>query len=106
MTPDDIRRLYAREVAATAAEAEATEAQVQTDPELARAFWETTLALAPVEPAVHTVLSNAMGDLLIALINERAQADDAFALRVADVVLATRRHLIRPRVPRGKAKMA
>lgn len=108
MTPEEIRRLYAREAAATDAEAAQTEADARTDPEIARALWETTIAIAPTEPATAHVLSIAMGDLIIALIGERVATDDAWALRASAAVIAAQHRTSRPpRTPRGKPnKMA
>jgi len=106
--PDDIRRLYARERAATDEEAAQTEADARSDPEIARAMWETTIAIAPTEPATAHVLSIALGDLIIALISERVAADDAWALKAAAVIFEAQRRTSRPpRTPRGKpSKMA
>jgi hypothetical protein len=108
VTPDEIRRLYASERAATDAEATATEADVRSDPELARAMWETTIAIAPTEAATAHVLSIALGDLIIALISERVASDDGWALRAAEAVFDAQRRTSRPpRTPRGKPnKMA
>jgi hypothetical protein len=108
VTPEEIRRLYARETAATAADAAQTEADARTDPEIARAMWETTIAIAPTEPATAHVLSIALGDLLIALISERVASDDDWAFKAAAAVFEAQRRTSRPpRTPRGKPnKMA
>lgn len=46
MTPEEIRRLYERERAATDAEAAETAGDARTDPVIARAMWQSIIARA------------------------------------------------------------
>jgi hypothetical protein len=107
VTPDEIRRLYARERAATDAEAAETGDDARTDPVIARALWQTITAMSSTDPDFALLLSMTLGPLLVELIGERVQADDAWALKAAGALLDTMaRTTPPPRTPRGKATRA
>lgn len=107
MTPEEIRRLYARERAATDAEAAETGDDARTDPTTARALWQTIAAMGRTDPDFAALLSMTLGSLLVALIGERVAADDAWALRAAGALLDMMDRTSRPpRTPRGKATRA
>jgi hypothetical protein len=107
LNPEDIRRLYRRERAATESEAAETEDDARRDPAIARAMWQTITALGDTDPDFAMLLSMTLGPLIIELIGERVSADDAWALKAAGKLLDMMARTTPPRrTPRGKPKMA
>lgn len=106
MNADDIRALYARETPATPEEAAETEADARTDPAQARRLLSVLYALASEERAAAEVLNATMFTLLMDHVMERAARDDAYALRVADLIIQQQALIAQraraAKVPRGK----
>ncbi|MBK8200239.1 MAG: hypothetical protein IPK75_17980 [Acidobacteria bacterium] len=103
MTPDEIRRLYAGETPATAAEAEATAQELRTDPAHARRMYLTLLSLAPTDAAFRGLATAITQAAAMELIRREMVADDSFALFVGALMA----DVLHPeRTPRGKVKSA
>lgn len=80
MRPEDIRRLYHQEEAATDAEAADTRRDMETDPEQARNAILAAYAMASEGPPFTGLLNRFLSGALMALIVEEAGRSDAFAL--------------------------
>lgn len=100
MRPEDIRRLFAKEGAATAREAAATSEEVRSDPEQARRLLLTLFAIADEDAAFRALRSVVLGETLKEIVMERAAADDAFALTLGAIILGAM-EAMQP-TPRGK----
>jgi hypothetical protein len=102
MSPEEILRLYRRETPATAAEAAATIQEVRSDPEAARAYLRVIYSLSTEDPSFALLLKMLLEGLLMRLIEERAERDDAFAVEAARLATDLADRLARP--PRGRPK--
>jgi hypothetical protein len=104
MRPEDIRRMYRGEEPATEEEHRQTRAQARTDPEEARRFLHVLYAMSTEDASFAMLLRLFLEGMQMRLIEERAAADDAFALDCAklitDLMDAT---TMRP-TPRGKPR--
>ena len=105
MTPEDIRRLYRQETPATDQEAAEAREAARTDPDEARRQIAVLYALSTEDRAFATLLKLFLEGMLMGLIQQRAESDDAYALACAqlitDLMDATRK-----RTPRGKPRPA
>ena len=104
MNPDDIRKLYDQERAATASEAAATQEQLRTDPELARRMYLALLAMASTDSAFRALANAVAQAAAIELIRRQMDADDTYALFVGQIMADALTPA--PRTPRGRPKPA
>lgn len=102
MRPEDIRRLYQTERAASDEEARATQTEAQTDPAVARSLLATLAALASEDAQFALLWQRVMLSALYDLIGERAASDDAYALRLGQMIVAIQNATTPPKTPRGK----
>lgn len=103
MKPEDIRRLYRQEDAATDAEAKALYGEVRTDPDMARNLLLTLYALSGDDPEFDGLLSLVLKAGMMQLLAERVHEDDAFALKIGELIAdAMEQTQPRPRTPRGR----
>lgn len=107
MKPEDIRKLYREEDAATEEEARRTQQEARTDPDQARRLLLTLYALAGEDEHFNAVLNLVMKVATMQLIAIKVHEDDDFALKIAEVITDAMEQL-KPgsRVQRGKAKTA
>lgn len=77
-----------------------------THPQAARDLIQSAYQLAGVDPDVGVVLNRALAVILSDMIWERAQVDDAFAMRAATILMQSQSLPTTPpappKVPRGK----
>ena len=102
MDPEDIRRLYRRETPAGAAEAAETERKARSDPDEARRFILTIFALESEDAEFARLVALFTKAAIADLIVTRAGEDDAFALRMAELLVDAMHQLKPP--PRGRPK--
>lgn len=100
MRPEDIRRMYRRERAATDEEFRAIADEVRTDPAQARNLLATLYSLSVEDRDFAVLLSLFLEGMLMRHIQERADGDDAYALECAALIADLMRDTMRP--PRGK----
>ncbi len=86
MRPEDIRKLYRAEGAATAEEARAAREEARTDSDQARRFLATLYSLSVEDSAFALLLRLFLEGIQMRMIEERAAADDAFALDCAKLI--------------------
>lgn len=101
MTPEEIRRLYRRESAATDAEATQTLQDVATNPETARQMFQAICALAVEDHSFQTVLRAVLDSVLLDIVTNSMQANDEFAL-VVGRRLAHMMDAVKPAVRAGR----
>ena len=101
MTPDDLRKLYASESPATDDEARATAHEARTDPDQARRLLLTLYTLAGEDRVFDQLLQLVIKAGTMQLLAEYAARDDAFALKLAELILDGMEELARP-VARGR----
>jgi len=105
VTTEDIRRLYRQETPATAQEAAESAQEARTDPEQARRLLKVLYSLSVEDRDFAMLLKLFLEGMLMGLIEQRAESDDAYALACAqlitDLMDATRK-----RTPRGKPRPA
>lgn len=104
MKPEDIRRLYRGEQAASDAEAARTRAETLRDPDAARALIKTLYSLALEDRSFAQLLRMFLEASMMRLIEEHAEQDDAFALDSAGLIFKLMDLMAPP--PRGKPKSA
>lgn len=104
MTPEEIRRLYQREEPATEAQAADSAKRVRSDPGEARALLKSMAALAGTDEAFSILANVFIGSMVMRLIQERAETDDAYALLCGDQILTLMDKLAFKRTPRGKQR--
>jgi hypothetical protein len=104
MNPDDIRRLYHQEAAATDTEAAETARAVTTDPAEARRLLLVLYAMAGEDRRFATLLTTVLQAATMQLLLRAVEADDAFALQIGALILEAQEQTSRPATPRGKAK--
>ena len=105
MRPEDIRRLYRAESAASAEEAAESRQEARTDPEQARRLLKVLYSLSVEDRDFAMLLKLFLEGMLIRLIEERAQTDDAYALECAKLITDLMDATMR-RTPRGRSKPA
>lgn len=104
MTPEDLRKLYRDEDAATDDEARETAKEAREDPDQARRLLVTLYALAgedhTFDQLLHLVLKVGTMQLLVQV----SEADDQFALRMAELILDGMEQMAKAasRTPRGR----
>ncbi len=95
MKPEDIRKLYAAEDAATEDEARQTQQEVRTDPEAARNLIKVVYSMSVEDRAFAMLLRLFIEGTVMKMIEDRAREDDDFALHcgnlLADLMQATMR---------------
>jgi hypothetical protein len=104
MTPDDLRKLYRDESAATDDEARETAHEARTDPDQARRLLLTLYTLAGDDPVFDQLLQLVLKAGTMQLLAQAASHDDTFALRMAELILDGMAQLAeaRQRTPRGR----
>lgn len=104
MTPEDIRRLYRDENAATDEEAKATSEEARTDPDQARRLLVTLYSLAGEDQVFDQLLQLVLKVGTMQLLVQAAEGDDTFALRMADLILDGMQQMAAraTRTPRGR----
>ena len=105
MRPDDIRRLYAAEEAATASEAARTREEARTDPEAARKLLRVLYAMSTEDRDFAMLLRLFLEGMTMRLIEERAASDDQFALECAKLITDLMDATMK-KTPRGKPRTA
>lgn len=107
MKPEDIRKLYAQEDAATEEEARQTQQEARTDPDQARRLLITLYSLAGEDTDFNNLLNLVVKAASMQLIALKAHEDDDFALKLAAMILDAMEQM-KPaaRVQRGKPKTA
>lgn len=105
MKPEDIRRLYNQEDAATEEEAQQTKQDMRSDPGTARAALLTLYSLAGEDPAFAHLLGMILRPAMMQILVREVEKDDAFALKIGDLI-ATVMEQTQPkrRTPRGKPR--
>lgn len=101
MKPEDIRRLYNQEDAATDAEAAQTQSDMRTDPDMARSALLTIYALAEDDPAFSGLLNVILKVGMMQLLVRATEDDDAFALKIGELISDVMQKTSKPG-PRGK----
>lgn len=103
MKPEDIRQLYRDEDAATDEEAAQTRQDVTTDPEQARRYLASVYALSTEDRDFALLLKLFLEGMLMRLIQERAEQDDAYALDCAKLITSLMDTMkAPPPTPRGR----
>lgn len=104
MTPEDVRKLYRDEDAATDDEARDTAQEARTDPAQARRLLLTLYALAGEDRAFTQLLQLVLQAGTMQLLVQAAEADDTFALRMAELILDGMEQMAKAarRTPRGR----
>lgn len=87
MTPDDIRKLYHREGAATDEEARQTAHEARTDPDQARRLLVTLYSLAGEDRSFDQLLQLVIKVGAMQLLILQAEQSDTFALQMAELIL-------------------
>lgn len=87
MKPEDIRKLYRRESAATADEAGQTAQEAATDPEAARNLFQVVLAMQSEDPQFKALLQAVIESVVIDWIANNMQKNDEFALVIGRRIL-------------------
>lgn len=108
MKPDDIRRLYRNEEAASSAEARETAEQIKNDPEMARHMLQTLYTLGSEDRQFAELVDLVAKVGAMQLIMMAAHQDDEFAKRIGVLILEGMEWIakVNTRVPRGKVKSA
>lgn len=105
MRPEDIRRLYAEESEATDEEARETQQRARSDPEEARRLLKVLYAMSTQDRDFAMLLRLWLEGTLMRHLEECAAADDAEALKQANLLIDLMQATMR-RVPRGKPRTA
>jgi len=107
MTPEDIRKIYRDEDAATDDEARKTEQEARTDPDQARRLLLTLYALAGEDRTFDHLLQLVLKVGTMQLLVQASEESDTFALRMAELILDGMRQMAgQAKTPRGKPKKA
>lgn len=103
MNPDDIRKLYQAEDAASDEEAAETQADARTNPETARALLVTLYSLAGEDRDFDRLMALVLKVGTMQLLIQEAERSDRFALQLAELIIDGTGTL-KPgsRVPRGR----
>lgn len=104
MTPDDIRKLYHREGAATDEEARQTAHEARTDPDQARRLLVTLYSLAGEDRSFDQLLQLVIKVGAMQLLIQASETDDRFALQMADLIVDGMEQMASSarRTPRGR----
>ncbi|HEU4321852.1 MAG TPA: hypothetical protein VFS21_01770 [Roseiflexaceae bacterium] len=106
MTPDQIRAFFRETEPASAAEAAATIEEAKSDPEAARELLDAVYSLSVEDPSIAQLLNMFVEGTVLRYIRERAEADDAEALRCAELLtglMEGTKRMLRP-TPRGRPR--
>lgn len=87
MRPEDIRKIYAEESAATEEEARETQAQARTDPAMARMLILTLYSLAGEDREFDQLLEIVLKVGTMQLLIQEAEQSDRFALAMAELII-------------------
>lgn len=87
MNPEDIRKLYRDEDAASPDEARETADEARTDPDQARRLLVSLYALAGEDREFDQLLSLVLKVGTMQLLVRASEADDRFALQMAELIL-------------------
>lgn len=101
MTPEDIRRLYRDEPAATNDEARETASEARTDPDQARRLLITLYSVAGEDRTFDQLLQLVLKVGTMQLLVNAAEKDDRFALHMAELILDGMESMAQ-RTPRGR----
>lgn len=101
MRPEDIRRLYAEESAATDDEFYQSQQKARTDPDEARRLIQVLYAMSVEDRDFAMLLRLFLEGTTMRLIEERAKADDAEALKCSNLIVDLMQMTMR-RTPRGR----
>lgn len=80
MRPEDIRKTYKRESAASREEAASTAREVETDPEAARNLFQVVLAMSSTDREFSNLLHAIIESVVVDWIHNNMARDDEFAL--------------------------
>lgn len=108
LTPEQIRRLYRDEDAATSDEARETAESVKNDPDQARRMLLVLYVLAGEDAQFNELLSLVVRVGSMQLIAMAAHEDDDFAKRMGELIIEGMERIakINTPTPRGKVKKA
>ena len=101
MRPEDIRRLYHAETEASAEEARETAQEARSDPAQARRLLKVLYSLSVEDASFAMLLKLFLEGMLMRLIEERAETDDAYALECAALITDLMEATMR-KTPRGR----
>lgn len=104
MKPEDIRRIYRQEQAASEAEFRTVAEEARTDPATARRLLAVLYSLSVEDRSFATLLHLFIEGMMMQFIQERAKGDDAYALECGSLIIDLMRDTMRP--PRGKPRSA
>lgn len=93
MTADDLHALFEKSPSLTAAELHRVEVESRENPDVARAMWAIRVGLARHDETAAMVLGLAIAPLMVDLLTERIQNDDAFALNASALLFAMMRRV-------------
>jgi len=104
MTPEELRKLYAEESAASPDEARATADEARTDPDQARLLLVTLYALAGDDRAFDQLLQLVLKVGIMQLLILESEQSDRFALHMAELILDGMEQMAKAahRTPRGR----
>lgn len=105
MRPEDIKRLYAAESAATDEESRETQERARTDPEEARRLLQVLYVMSTEDRDFAMLLRLFLEGTLMRHIEARAASDPAEALLQSNLLIDLMQATMR-RTPRGKPKTA
>lgn len=108
MKPEDIRRMYRNEEAASSAEARETAEAIKNDPNMARDMLLTLYALGEEDAQFSALVDLVVKVGSAQLLAMAAHQDDEFAKRIGALILEGMEMIAKTntRVPRGKVKSA
>lgn len=104
MRPEDIRKLYASEGAASEDEARKTADEARTDPDQARRLLVTLYSLAGEDRTFEHLLQLVLKVGTMQLLIRATEGDDRFALQMAELILDGMEQMAKQaeRVQRGR----
>lgn len=101
MRPEDIRKLYASEDAATDQEAHKTQQEARTDPDQARRLIQVLYSMSVEDRDFAMLLRLFLEGTTMRHIQERVEADDDEALKCSNLIVDLMQMTMRP-VQRGR----
>lgn len=101
MKPEDIRRLYAEESAATDEEARETQQEARADPDQARRLIAVLYSMSVEDASFAMLLRLFLEGTTMRHIQERAEVDDEEALKCSNLIVDLMQMTMR-RTPRGR----
>lgn len=96
MKAEDIRRLYRAVDPGTAEEAAETASEAQTDPDQARRLIQVLYSLSVEDRTFALLLHMFLEGMLMRLIQERAEGDDAYAVECGKLIVGLMEGMARP----------